>query len=369
MKSINRDVVLLIFFALSVSCCSPNDNIAGIKMLFKSEGYNVPFHASQIVASTRYLALDNTIMVGEITDIRFCRNNYYVSERNRLYVFDSIGRYSFSIEAWGRAEDEYISLDGFDVNFTSGEISILDLTGSKVLVFSGDGTFLRFFRLNTETDIPRKLCSLDNGDYILYNPLRDELLDSLRVGAWIVDSVGCFKKELISIDEDYYYGGYVPYQRVFSRLGDGTISLMGAEDHDYVYHISQDEQCEISYKMQCDLKIPKKYYRKPILSESEANDSNCYSKYAQFETDNLIITVAFNPKKSIWIYYDKRFGVEHIIDSDDDFIDDIGFSGICCNCANDRLINIYYPGTDEDIDIKLGASTSANPYLIIAYLK
>ena len=369
MKGTVRCLCLFIYLALSTNCNVPDDKAVAIRMLFKGDGYNVPFRASQIVASSRYLALDSPVLIGTITDVRFCRNNYYVSEKNRLNIFDSTGHYSFSIDAWGRAEDEFLSLDSFDVNGKSGEISILDLTGSRLLVYSDKGKFLRSFKLNTMTDLPRRICSLDDGHYVFYNPLRLKDLDSLRVGAWIVDSLGRFEKELFSLDKDYCYSGHIPYQRVFSRLGDGTISLMGAEDHDYIYHITQEGECEIAYKLKSDLTIPKHYLSKNTLSESEINNPNCYSKFALFETDSLIIVVAFNPKKSIWLYYDKRSGIEHIVDSKDDYIDDLGFSGICCNCANDRLINVYYPGTDESIDAQLGASGNTNPYLVVSFVK
>ena len=369
MKKISLYIILLFYLSLSSSCAVQDDKVLNIEMLFKVDGYNVPFRASQIVTRSRYIALDDTVQIGAITDVRYSRNNYSVSERNRLCVFDSTGHYSFSIDACGRAENEYISLDAFDVNHRNGEISILDLIGSRILVFSGDGIFLRSFNLDTMIDLPRRICSLDDGHYIFYNPLRLADLDSLRVGAWLVDSVGRFEKELFSPDEDYRYGGYVPYQRVFNRLGDGTISLMGGEDHDYIYHITQGGECSVAYKLRCDLTIPKEYLTKQNLSKSERNDPNCYAKFALFETDSLVIVMAFNSQKTIWIYYDKRSGTEYIVDSNDDVVEENGFSALCGNCAHDRLINVYYPGTDESIDAQLGASSGSNPYLVISFMK
>ena len=184
----------------------------------------------------------------------------------------------------------------------------------------------------------------------------------------MVDSAGGFIKQLVEIEEDFYYGALAPYSFYFSHLGDGSVSLMGAEDKDLIYHITPDGKVTPRYNISFDLNISKEMRRKSYFTKEELNNENHYTKMGHLETDNLYVLMAFNPKKTGILLYDKVNDKEYMATNNTttDFVDDIGFSSFL-GCAPDRFLNLYYPGTDEKTDAALGVTMNDSPFIVVGF--
>ena len=353
---------------LILSSCSRETPSAQkiLHMNFLGNGINTPFYASQFFKLQYIQIKGDDDIIGEVRKIAFCDNRYFLAERNKIRVYDDDGNHLFTIDNWGRAKGEYISLHSFDVNPASGEISIFDQNGSKMLVYDREGKFTRDFAINDSLDVVRAFCVMDKGDYIFYNPIRTPGVPQIRVGAWMVDSAGCFIKQLVEVEEDFYYGALGPYDFYFSHLGDGGISLMGTEDRDLIYHITQNGETTPRYNISFDLSISNEMRRKKYLTEEEMKDVNRYNKMGHLETDNLYLLLAFNPQKTAILLYDKVNDKEYMANRPEDFVDDIGCPSYL-GCAPDRILNIYYPGTDEKTDAALGVTMDDSPFIVAAF--
>lgn len=369
MKRDSRRLLALFFLMLFISSCTKELPSAQktLHMNFRGDGINTPFYASQFF-KLQYIQLKGDDVVGGVGKMAFCDNRYYLAERNKIRVYDEDGNHLFTIDNWGRAKGEYISLHSFDVNPVSGEISIFDQNGSKMLIYNREGQFTRDFAINDSLDVVRAFCVMEKGNYIFYNPGRTPGFPQIRAGAWMVDSVGCFMRHLVEVEEDFYYGALAPYSFYFSHLGDGSISLMGTEDKNLIYHIAQDGKVTPCYNISFDLNISKEMRRKSYFTKEELQNENHYIKMGHLETDNLYVLMAYNPQKTGILFYDKVKDKEYMATNNTttDFVDDIGFSSYL-GCAPDRFLNLYYPGTDEKTDAALGVTMNDSPFIVVGF--
>lgn len=327
-----------------------------------------PLSLSQIFDSVSYLPLknDSGIIIGGIRDIKFVRNRFHIwdNKTNALYVFDNKGNYIQKIAHIGNASNEYLLIGGFDVNPKNGEITLFDYPARKIKRFSENGTFLANLSLK---DIIRDFAVLENGDYVFYTP--DYLKGKNRRGAWQTDSLGVFKKQLVSISDDFLYGGVYP--TYFRRINDSTIGLKGEEDYDYIYHITADT-IVVKYQLKVDIKIPDELKKRPILN-FENYKGEVYTKNDYFETEKIMTIAVSNLKKRILLFYHKTDSCHWLVESEEDLVEDIKLDTWFQSSYNKALIGVldcsyilFFPGLREkfpDID------ESSNPILMVAYTK
>ena len=266
MKHGSRCLMTVFILGLILSSCSRETPSAQktLHMNFLGNGINTPFYASQFFKLQYIQIKGEDDIVGDVLRMAFCDKRYYLAERNKIRVYDEDGNHLFTIDNWGRAKGEYISLHSFDVNPVSGENSIFDQNGSKMLIYNREGQFARDFAINDSLDVVRAFCAMEKGDYIFYSPLRTPGFPQIRSGAWLVDSAGRFIKQLVEIEEDFYYGGLASFY--FSHLSDGSISLMGTEDKNLIYHIARDGKVTPRYNIEFDLSISKEMRRKTYFT-------------------------------------------------------------------------------------------------------
>ena len=289
MKCDSRHLLTLFFLVLSFGSCTKELPSAQKTLYMKfigDDGINTPFYTSQFFKLQYIQIKGDDDIVGEVGRMAFCDNRYYLAERNKIRVYDEDGNHLFTVDKLGRAKGEYISLHAFDVNPANGEISIFDRDGSKLLIYNREGRFARDFPINDSLDVVRAFCVMDKGDYIFYYPARTPGFPQIRSGAWMVDSAGRFIRQLVEIEEDFYYSAVVPSSFYFSHLGDGGISLMGTEDRDLIYHITQNGETTPRYNISFDLNISKEMRRKTSFTKEDLKDENRYIKMGHLETDN-----------------------------------------------------------------------------------
>ena len=368
MKKSTCFLFLLVLFTCSCTKELPSAQKTLYMKFIGDDGINTPFYTSQFFKLQYIQIKGDDDIVGEVGRMAFCDNRYYLAERNKIRVYDEDGNHLFTIDNWGRAKGEYISLYSFDVNPASGEISIFDQNGSKMLIYNREGRFARDFAINDSLDVVRAFCVMEKGDYIFYSPTRAPGFPQIRSGAWMVDSAGRFIKQLVEIEEDFYYGGLCPPSFYFSHLGDGSISLMGPEDKNLIYHIAQDGKVTPRYNISFDLNISKEMRRKSYFTKEERENENHYIKMGHLETDNLYSLLAVHPQKTVILFYDKVNDKEYMANRHADMVDDIGFSSYL-GCAPDRVLSMYYPGTDEKTDAALGVTMNDSPFIVAGFTK
>ncbi|HPB34960.1 MAG: 6-bladed beta-propeller [Bacteroidales bacterium] len=367
-------LVLLSILPFLISCkyessdgVSTNNSLV-FDITFDNGDKTSPLSLSQIFDSVSYIPLknDSGIIIGGIKDIKFVHNRFYIwdNKANALYVFDNKGNYLQEISHIGNASNEHILIGGFDVNPRNEEISLFDSPSRKIKRFSKNGTFLDNLSLK---DVIRDFAVLGNGDYVFYTP--DYLKGKNRRGAWQTDSSGVFKKQLVSMSDDFLYGGLYP--TCFCRINDSTIGLKGGEDHDYIYHITADT-IVVKYQLKVDIKIPDEIKKRAILN-FENYKGKVYTKNDYFETEKLMTIAVSNLKRRILLFYHKTDSCHWLIQSEKDLVEDIKLHTWFQSSYNKALIGVLdcsyilsFPGLREefpDID------ESSNPILMVVYTK
>ena len=82
-------------------------------------------------------------LLGVINDIKCKEDTLFLCSNNAIFIFNTKGEFIRNFKKRGRGRGEYLSITHFDINKTSREISILDIDGRKILVYSFEGEFLR----------------------------------------------------------------------------------------------------------------------------------------------------------------------------------------------------------------------------------
>ncbi|MFI3322332.1 MAG: 6-bladed beta-propeller [Rikenellaceae bacterium] len=117
----------------------------------------------------KYIILDDSkdFYPARIEDVLVRGNRLYIHSymrrNSKLLVFDLDGNPIMSVGAMGKAENEYLDINGYDIA-PNGDICINDLLGRKLLTFDKDGNFIKSNR-----DIPTDIYHIkliEDGKYL-----------------------------------------------------------------------------------------------------------------------------------------------------------------------------------------------------------
>lgn len=245
-----------------------------------------------------YVRLSSDIegsLVGNINDIKIVRDDIFIlSNNNTLFHFLKDGSFIDKLYRKGRGRGEYLNIERFDVSNDGSKIFIFDNNQRKVIVYSNDFDYLRQIDLE---DIIFDFAVTNNDDLLLFNP---KYFGQGRRGAWLTDSLGRFKKQLLTINDSYKHEAILDHYLV--HINENEIGLLGLEDNDCFYRIKSDS-IYISAKMVTDIKMSKKTKRK---QESNPKTEQ-YVKAGYFETDNYIqFDLSDLNSDMVTVRYDKR---------------------------------------------------------------
>lgn len=273
-------------------------------------------------------------LISEISKIKLYNDKYYILDgKKAILVFDKNGMFLGKVSHVGRGHGEYIEISSFDVNTRNGNVSVYDVSSSKMLVYSSNDEFLYSFKI--EEDVPRDFALLDNGDYLF---LTYDYMKGARRGIWQCDSLGAFKKQLVEIDANFKYAsGIIP--SYFRHIGN-KVYVKGPEDNNYLYHISSDT-IVASYKVHTGIKIPKRIRRNPLPTTNEENKGKVYSIVNYCETDSWVLLSVYDMIDNPTMLYNKRTNASYyILSNDDEVIDDMPFVGTVITTTSEAFINI-----------------------------
>lgn len=251
-----------------------------------------------------YIQLEthDDLLIGEIRDIKIVKNKIYVQAfaDNKIGVFNLNGEFINKLDHRGHGPGEYLACNSFDVDPRNGNISVLDVANHKIFVYDSLCNYIGNTSYN-KNDYPRDVAILDNGDYLLYGP--DINFDGRR-GLWQISDNGEFKKQLISIDENFRLDGI--FTKYFQRMNDSTISLMGMEDYNRIYHITKDT-ITTPYKIDIRPQMSEKIIRISQPTVDEKKNGNFYIKHSYLENDDWVrISIQNSEDEAITLYYDKN---------------------------------------------------------------
>lgn len=277
-----------------------------------------PVRLSDYIDSVSFIPIvsDSNVLVVNIADIRYFKGHFYILDlgQGSIIDVDERGNIVHVFCRQGRASGEYVSIGAFDINPSNGDIHIYDDGLRQISIYDCCGTFLRKFAVQ---DVIRDFAVFSNGEYIFYTP---DYMKGNRRGLWRVDRQGNFKEQLVSINENFRYGGIYP--KYLRRINDNVVSLMGGEDQDRIYHITEDS-ITIPYKLDIDRKISEELKNGEKAERSEKYAGVCYTKNNYMETDGLLMLTVTDMRKRVMVFYDKVNQKLDCVRKQDDLIEDI----------------------------------------------
>jgi hypothetical protein len=173
-------ISLALFFYIQICNCQP-DKIDALSSLRTSIN-----NLSDIATDIEYIPLETTpnSIIGRIINVKVRNNFIYVATvDNKIFCFNSSGKYLFNLAKAGRGPEEYLYCATFDVNESN---SILAVLGTKEIVLynqvSNGFNFLKRINLN---ESPQLINFIGQNDNIILqysntygtNPISKELIN------------------------------------------------------------------------------------------------------------------------------------------------------------------------------------------------
>lgn len=277
-----------------------------------------PVKLSKFFDSVSFIPIvsDSNVLVVHIADVRYYKGHFYIwdSRQGSIVEVDERGNIVHVLCKQGRAPGEYARIGAFDINPSNGEVHIYDEDSRQLLIYDHSGIFLRKVVLQ---DIIRDFAVFSNNEYIFYTP---DFMKGNRRGLWRTDRQGNFTEQLVSIDENFRYGGIYP--KYLRRMNDDVVTLMGGEDHDRIYHITEDA-ITVPYKLDIDRTISEELIQGKNSEKLEKYAGVCYTKNNYMETDGFFMITVSDLRKRVMVFYDKKNQKLAYARKQEDIIEDI----------------------------------------------
>lgn len=325
---------------------------------------NTPFRVSQMIDTVSFIQLDDSCLIGFIDELKVFDKNLFACDKHAgvIYCFSMEGKLIRKIDCKGRARNEYVSISNMDVSQTTGEIIILDAMTNRFVVFSKDGDYLRDIKCE---DVVRDFTVMSNGDYLMYTP---DYIENARRGLWLCDSLGRYKKHLVSISDDFKSGGIYPDYLI--HIGRDSVGLMGGEDKDNIYLVHGDS-VKTQYHIDYGFSIPSQLASDP-LSDYEKHQGKVYTKYSYFENRKWLMFSSSNMESTITTIYDKINKKQYDISRQEDIINDKKLYGHMMYLNNELMICMMLPDSQDKEAIRRmmpNFKSNTNPILAIYTIK
>lgn len=363
----NFNVLYVLFALIPVSLCAQRETV-DITVLMKSDRLDTrSFDLSEMVESIDYIRIEDSILLGSISDIKCWRDCFYLYDKSHqsIVVVNREGKILTNIAHRGRASNEYISLQAFAIEKTDGSIFIFDNAGRKVVVYSKDGRFIQTIPLSGDLAAFRDIEVTTQGTILLYNPLWIEKKYDALVE---LDLSGRKLRTLFTNDKKHRLAiAHIPPD-YFSVLSDGSITLMGREDRDLFYRLSPEGKLFAPYHMVTDVSIPTELKRKVNLTREELSAGSYYEKVFYQETDNWLFFGLRYQRKTKYCIYNKLAGKQYVLKSIKDIQDpfESNITMFKRSCGPYLLTLLSNPETEAYKRAESKVPAGENPIIVIA---
>jgi hypothetical protein len=178
------------------------------------------------------LETDSACLIESITNAFVSDSFIFISDYNRLMLFDKSGKYLKQIGSAGRGPGEYPSVGGFIVDKNHREIYVL--SSRIILVYDFEGRFKRDFNI----DFPSRQFILDENDRLILHPFNLPHASSEPVYSWyFLDKTGIIQTKLINTLKRKNGGVIVPISPLYMYNGTPHFMEFGVDTlYNYVKH-------------------------------------------------------------------------------------------------------------------------------------
>ncbi len=242
---------------------------------------------SKLFASIDTIYLENAgaeSYVPSVDEVKILGDTIIVRSDATLFFFDVRGKFLSRFSRRGNGYGNYRSIERFDICESLHEIIILDKQNDALFIYDLDGRFKRAVMLE---DFVTDFVALEDGDFLLTNPIKYQQREYRR-GLWLVDSLGKFKRQLVSCNEEFLHVSINnPY---LNHIKPGVIGYMGIEDEDFFYSYRGDSM-KVTCRMTTDIIMPDETKKSDKVF---TNPKKEYTKCGYLETDHFLYFVATN---------------------------------------------------------------------------
>lgn len=375
--NMQRTAFIFIIVSLIVSCTDQKVNKDIIELYFTSNmaEVNTPFHQSDFIDSVKYINILSDDKIGNISSMKYCNGYYYLvdSYEQKIWIVDELGRIVNVISHRGRAKDEYLSINDFDINPSNNFIYIYDQSSEKILCYSTNNSFVERHSLNSLNDLFWDFAIFPSGKMLFCNLYYSENPDTRR-GVWLADSLGNFIKYIYKPDKSIKYNSVL--ENYFCRINDTLIGMRAEPGNDNLYYFNESGNVYLKYHISSDIKYDHSFLSDNVLTAKRP--VGCYEINNYWETSSIMFCdIITNTEKDVnafhqhcIIYYDKRLSKEIVIKQPENYVFDMKFLGIM-GSAEDRLFCVFTPGSlPEEYQKMYPEFEGCNqPVIQVAYLK
>lgn len=197
------------------------------------------------IRSAKLVFLENKHLIGNIKKLYIHDNKIYIWDNvaDEIIVFDTFGKYCFSVSGKGKGPNEYINITSFCYSKSDNNIFILDTKKRKVLCFSGqDGKFLY------QEDIEHVPISIesDSDKLYFYNPFTFNYSNSdLKYSLITTNKKSNILNKEFYVDDQF---GELVHNPSFQDGFGAGVDLLLINRYDLnIYNLTKDEKYELIF--------------------------------------------------------------------------------------------------------------------------
>lgn len=256
------------------------------------------YHPSLFFDSIQLIPLETNreSVFSGCSKLMITENYYYIWDRGQsaILVFDRSGRFQYSTLGFrGRGPGEYLGIIDFDINPFTGNLEILE-PFSRIAVYTPDGSFLEYHRLDPELQRLGRFKVLSEDVYVFEAGVNSYQGNTLLFHS---NSLGkAIKKTLVLPSQLIGFSGYDPYNTFTRFNGDLYVSLNYLNQ---LLKICPNELLPVSV---CSISFSEKTFKPEDVPESTTREERL-----NYMDDNpgrfAFVTSVFDTQNYIWVCF------------------------------------------------------------------
>jgi hypothetical protein len=239
---------------------------------------------STIGSKLEYIPLetDSECLIERVSNVFVTDSFIFVSDYDRLLLFDINGNYIRQIGTKGRGPGEYTSVGDFIIDNEQREIYIL--SSRMVLVYDFEGRFKRDFNL----DFPGRQFIMDENDNLILHPFNIPQPTTDTVYSWyIYDKTGTIRTKLLNTLKRVNGGVIVPFSPLYTYNGTPHFMEFGV---DTLYNYANNQKTAYAIFHYGNMKFPPD----PTMSEVPGIDGKIWISDIRETKKLLFVNVWWN---------------------------------------------------------------------------